>query len=149
MTHRSFILLLFAIVFIISCSNNEVTSDEEELAVLVEREDQFFESISEKNLSETVQFFSDSAVIQAAGMPEVSGWEAIEKFYGNMFGFIESSKATPEAIVLSENKDMAYSRGRTTNTFRGAQTYTGKYLLVWEKSGEEWLIAAYSISSNE
>jgi ketosteroid isomerase-like protein len=47
---------------------------------------------------------------------------------------------------------MAYSTGRTTNRFagtQGAREYEGKYLLVWQRTGDDWEIAAYAISSDQ
>jgi hypothetical protein len=42
--------------------------------------------------------------------------------------------------------------GGVANAFRGPQgpiEYAGKYLLVWRKLADDWVIVLYGISSNQ
>jgi ketosteroid isomerase-like protein len=90
--------------------------------------------------------------MHVAGRPPVAGRAAIRQFYGTMFTFIAASRVTPDTLLVSGSEDMAYSIGRSENEFKGAQgpaSHAGKYLIVWQRQAGEWLIAAYSISSDQ
>jgi ketosteroid isomerase-like protein len=55
-------------------------------------------------------------------------------------------------VRTSSARDMGFSMGRVTGVFTGKDgrvEYAGKYLLVWQRRGDEWLIATYSISNNQ
>jgi ketosteroid isomerase-like protein len=96
--------------------------------------------------------FADDAVLHVANMPPVQGRDAIRRFYGNLFGFLSASAATPETLHISAGGDMAYGVGSATNEFRGPQgpaVYAGKYFLVWRKVADEWMVVLYGVSSNQ
>jgi branched-chain amino acid transport system substrate-binding protein len=114
------------------------------------RQDEFLAAMAARDADRVAAMFADDAVLHIAGMPPIAGRAAIHRFYGNMFGFLSASSATPESLHVSG--DMAYGTGHSSNEFRGADgpvSYAGKYLLVWKREGSEWFIAAYSISSNQ
>jgi hypothetical protein len=90
--------------------------------------------------------------VQVAGMPPVRGREGVRRFYGNVFRFLRESSATPEALRATANGDIAYGFGAVRNVFDGAggrSEYDGKYLVAWERRDGEWLVSAYSVSSNQ
>jgi uncharacterized protein (TIGR02246 family) len=117
-----------------------------------QRQAEFFAAIADRDADRTASFFADDAVLQVANMPPVEGREAIRGFYGNLFGFLSASSATPERLEVAASGDMAWSIGESRSTFRrpdGELSYTGKYALVWRKQDGAWRVALYAISSNE
>jgi predicted enzyme related to lactoylglutathione lyase len=85
-------------------------------------------------------------------MPTIQGRSAIRNFYGNVFRSLQASDAVPDRIRVSAGGDMAWSSGQVSNAFastdgsdEGPVAYTGRYLLVWERRGEEWFIVVYSL----
>jgi uncharacterized protein (TIGR02246 family) len=116
------------------------------------RQASFLTALAAKDAEATAAHFAEDAVVHVANMPPMRGRDAIRQFYGNVFRFLSASEPTPEVTRVSSGADMAYSVGRVVNAFEGEQgrvEYEGKFLLVWEKHDDRWLIAVYSISSNQ
>lgn len=123
-----------------------------ERELLDRRQREFLTALATKDHRVAAQFFADDATLHIANMPAVQGRSEIVRFYANLFRFLEASAVTPETMHMSDSGDLAYSIGRASNTFRGAQRlteYSGKYLLVWRKHEGRWAIAAYSVSSDQ
>jgi ketosteroid isomerase-like protein len=121
-------------------------------SLLEQRQRAFFDAVTSRDADATAGAFSESGILQIAGMPQVEGRDAIRRFYERLYSFLSGSSATPEATQVSDSGDLAYSRGRTTNAFtdpQGLREYTGKFLVVWERQGETWSIAVYSVSSDQ
>ncbi len=58
----------------------------------------------------------------------------------------------PETIVVSSSGDMALDRGTynlAMNPPGGPVRDSGKYVVVWRKSGDEWKVAADIFNSNQ
>jgi ketosteroid isomerase-like protein len=141
-------LVALALAVTAACANDRV----DEAGLLEQRQADFFAAVEARDADRVAELFSERGVVHVANMPPIEGRSAIREFYGNMFGFLTASEATPEATYLSEGGRMAYGVGSTENEFRGPDgpvAYLGKYLLVWEKVDDEWRVAAYSISGNE
>lgn len=115
------------------------------------RMDAFFQAMEEGASEEVAGFFAEDGIVHVAGMPEIRGRGAIEGFYSNLFGFLESSAAVPGSLRMAAEGSMAFVAGSTTNAFRGPEgsvEYAGKFLLVWVRDDGEWRIGAYSVSSD-
>jgi ketosteroid isomerase-like protein len=115
------------------------------------REAGFLAALAARDAERTAAHFADDAVLHVAGMPAIRGRDAIRAFYGNVFRFLESSAPVSGAVRASRSGDMGWSEGQVTNRFRGADgpvEFAGKYLIVWERQGQEWLIAAYSLGND-
>ncbi len=143
---------VFVLVAAAACSHDPAVSLDAERERLEERQSEFFAALEARDAERMAELFSDDAVVHVANRPPLEGRGAIRAFYGNMFGFLSASSATPERVHMSGAGDLAYSTGGTSNEFHspeGTVAYTGKYLLVWEKREDHWMIAAYSISSDE
>jgi ketosteroid isomerase-like protein len=121
-------------------------------AVLEQRQQAFFAAMAARDADGVAALFAEDGVMQVAGMPPIEGGAAVRQFYGNMFGFLSASTATPTTTVIAAAGDMAYGTGSTVNEFRGQDgplRFSGKYALVWRQLGGEWRIVLYSISSNQ
>lgn len=119
---------------------------------LEQRQTAFFAAVTARDADKLALFFAEAAVVHVANMPPIEGRAAIRQFYGNMFRFLTGSIATPEKIDVSESGDLAYGIGRVTNEFdrpEGPVKYTGKYVLVWRRSGGDWMVVLYGVSSNQ
>jgi ketosteroid isomerase-like protein len=120
--------------------------------LLEARQAEFFAAVSARDADWIADLFAEAAELHVANMPPVVGRNAIRQFYGRLFEFLSASTAEPSATRVSASGDMAYSTGRTTNEFRGADgpiSYAGKYVLVWERREDDWRVVLYAISANQ
>jgi ketosteroid isomerase-like protein len=144
-------IALLALVLAGACAHRPPVSAAAERAALETRQAAFLTALAARDAERTAAHFADDAVLHVAGMPPIRGRAAIHRFYGNVFRFMRASSSTPELLRMSHGADMAFSTGRVTNVFDGADgpvEHAGKFLLVWEKRGGEWAIAVYGISSD-
>jgi uncharacterized protein (TIGR02246 family) len=133
------------------CALRPGMKPERERAALQQQERAFLAALGARDLQRALTYFAEDAVLHVANSPPVHGRSAIGQFYGNVFRFMLASEATPERVRISGGTDLAYSVGRVNNVFQGGQgrmEYEGKYLLVWERRADEWLIVLYAVSSN-
>jgi ketosteroid isomerase-like protein len=145
-------IVIAAVVVLTSACVHRAPPDAADGGSVAQRQSAFFMALSAKDVDATVAFFTDDAVLHVAGMPPIEGRTAIRQFYGNLFRFLSATTATPETLHVSRSGDLAYSTGRTSNEFQGAQgptAYSGKYVLAWTRDGGNWAIALYSVSSNQ
>jgi uncharacterized protein (TIGR02246 family) len=148
---RTVVLLALVAVFAAACAHRPPVVAGAEREELQRRESGFLAALGARDAERTAAYFAEDGVLHVAGMPTLRGRGAIRQFYGNVVRFLSASASTPEAVRVGSGADMAYSTGRVTNVFAGEQgpvEYAGKYLLVWERRGGEWSIAAYSVSSD-
>jgi uncharacterized protein (TIGR02246 family) len=119
---------------------------------LQQRQAGFLSAMEARDADRVATYFAEDGVVQVAGMPPVRGREGVRRFYGNVFRFLRETSATPETLRRTATGDIAYGYGAVRNVFDGAagrSEYQGKYLVVWERRDGDWLIAAYSVSSNQ
>lgn len=149
---RKRIALLAAVLMAAACAADHPVYAGAERERLEIRQGEFLAAMSDRDADRTAAFFADGAVLHVANMPPVAGRAAIQRFYGNLFGYLAETRAAPETTHLSASGDMAYSIGTASNTFRGPQgtvEYSGKFVLVWRKLEGEWMIELYGVSSNQ
>jgi ketosteroid isomerase-like protein len=135
-----------------ACAQRPAIVPELERDRLQQREHAFLAAMAARDPDAVATHFAADAMLHIANMPLVRGRDAIREFYGNVFRFMAASAATPELIRLADSGDLAYTAGSVANTFQSEQgpvAYAGKYLLVWERRAGDWMIALYSISSNQ
>lgn len=120
--------------------------------VLRDRESSFFAALSDGNPERIAAHFADDASLHIANMPPMRGRDAIAGFYSNLLRFLSATTATPETLRVSRSGDMGYTTGAVTSVFEGGEgraEYPGKYVLVWERRGAEWVIVLHGVSSNQ
>ena len=83
--------------------------------------------------------YTDDATAFPPGSAMVKGRTAIEAMWKNM-----AEQITDPRLTTLDVKALGPSAAREIGTFRGPrpQEVTGKYLVVWEKIGSEWKLAA-------
>jgi ketosteroid isomerase-like protein len=152
MSHRAVWIAVIVVFLGVAGAPQPAQADEGELEALRRRERDFLAALGARDLAATTAHFAEEAVLQVASMPPLEGREAIARFYGNVFRFMQASTAAPERLKVSSGADLAYSAGRVSNVFEGESgpvEYEGKYLLVWEKREGEWRIVLYAVSNNQ
>jgi ketosteroid isomerase-like protein len=120
-------------------------------ARLEQRQASLLAALASREAERVVPFFAEDARLHVAGMPEVIGRDAIRNFYANVFRFLSASEMTAGEPRMSSGGDMAHVSGSTRNRFAspgGEREFEGKFLLVWERRGEEWMVAVYAISND-
>lgn len=144
-------VVAFGVIFhlTLGCSGPAGGADVDELEARI---DAFFQAMEEGASADVAALFAEDGIMHVAGMPEIHGRTAIEGFYSNLFGFLESSSALPASVRVATDGSMAFVAGSTTNAFRGPEgpvEYAGKFLLVWVRDDGGWRIGAYSVSSDQ
>jgi ketosteroid isomerase-like protein len=135
-----------------ACAHHRPALPEAGRGPLELRQQAFVTALATRDAGALGALFAEDAVLHVAGMPAIEGRPAILDFYRKVFGFLAGSAAVVEQVHVSEAGDMAYSIGRVTNEFRGPEgpvTYAGKYSLVWRHRAGQWVIALYSVSSDQ
>lgn len=88
-----------------------------------------------------VSYFAEGASIYPAGMPRITGGDAILKTYTEMSKAPGFALAwTPAKAEVSASADIGYTAGTYEMTI-GGTTEKGKYITVWRKqAGGEWKV---------
>jgi ketosteroid isomerase-like protein len=152
MINRTAIIIIISVLSATASSQLHTYPGQGNHQMLEKRQADFFTALAAKNVDKVAAFFSESSVLHIANRPPIEGDAAIRQFYSGMFGFLSTSSATPEVFKVSQSGDMGYSYGKAINTFTTSQgdvEYSGKYVLVWELIKNDWMIAFYSVSSNQ
>lgn len=146
------LIVFLGLLILTACAPGLAPSGADAGEALRERERTFLAALAARDLDRTTALFADHAELHIANMPLVQGSDAIERFYGNVFRFMEASAAEPQTMRVAASGDMAYTTGRVRNRFDSgpdaAAEYEGKYLIVWERVGGEWMIVIYGISND-
>ena len=100
-----------------------------------------------------IEFWAEDAILQPAGGPQLQGKSDILDLYRQYFesGMIKDFSGKATHIEVSSSGDLAYEFGVNRMVLAGDEgdlLDTGKYLLVWKKIDEEWMIAALSFTSD-
>ena len=99
----------------------------------------------------TLAFYAKDAIVQPSGAPQLQGHEAIAGLYRqlNESGLFDDFSGTTSQVTVSQSGDLAYEYGINRMVLAGPEgdlLNVGKYLLVWERIDDEWLIAALSVT---
>ena len=106
-----------------------------------------------QDIKGAVAFYADDAIIQSAGLPQVQGKEALSDLYRQFFAGrqVKEFSGTATNLEVSQSGDLAYESGINRMVFadpNGDLLDMGKYLAVWKKINNEWLIVALSFTSD-
>jgi ketosteroid isomerase-like protein len=148
---RTAVIVIATAVLLAGCALQRPQSGDGQ-ALLDQRQQAFRAALEARDAERMAALFSENAVLHVANMPPIEGRRAIHRFYQRVFGFLAASNAVIEHTRVADSGDLAYSIGSVRNTFEGADgpvSYAGKYLLIWSRSGHDWTIDVYSISSNQ
>lgn len=144
-------LLVLPVIAAVACGGPQVDIAAEEAAVRARSEGVVAAEI-DMDIDRAVTYFTEDAIVQPGGMPQIQGKEAIASFYGQMseLGFTDFSSSSTH-IQVSSSGDLAYEYGINRMVFPspdGDLLDMGKYLMVWKKIEDEWYIQALAFSSD-
>lgn len=114
--------------------------------------DHWAELILGKDAPGIERLYANDAVLMAPGEAAVVGAAAIGARWGRLLGLDDFAFGLNlQQLVVSSSGDLAHERGTYdfAATFPlGAVTDTGKYVLVWQKTGGEWKVIADIFNSD-
>jgi uncharacterized protein (TIGR02246 family) len=150
MSHRAAIAALTLLAA--ACAHHRPALSEAGRDSLELRQQAFVTALVTRDADALAGVFAEDGVLHVAGMPAVEGRPAIRDFYRKMFDFLAGSAIVMDQAHVSSGGDMAYAIGQASNEFRGSQgpvAYAGKFSLVWRREAGQWVIALYSVSSDQ
>jgi ketosteroid isomerase-like protein len=105
------------------------------------------------DVSATLAFWAEDAIVQGAGTPQIQGKSAIGELYGDYFesGILKEFSGTTTHLEVSAAGDLAYEYGVNRFVMAGPEgdlLDMGKYLVVWKKIDGEWFIVALAFTSD-
>ena len=127
------LVLLFAMVLPACAQKAEIEAANEK----------FVELFNKGDFAAVASLYTDDAVALPPGSSMVNGKEAIGTMWKNLAGQVSDPQ-----ITTLDVKPIGPSAAREIGTYslkkRGPMTeeLTGKYLVVWQKVGSEWKLAA-------
>jgi ketosteroid isomerase-like protein len=104
-----------------------------------------------KDTESSVAFYTDDAIIQVAGAPQIRGREAISDLYRSLFDEdqLTSFEAASSHIETSGHLGLDYGTYRMVMAGSdGDLIDAGKYLAVWKRISGEWFISVLSFTSD-
>ncbi|QNP44352.1 DUF4440 domain-containing protein [Sphingomonas daechungensis] len=114
--------------------------------------DRWHELMKAKDSAGIAELYTSDGAVMPPNAPIGKGRAAIQQVWASLLqipGFELS--IVPEQIIVSSSGDMALDRGMYKLTIAPdgtAKTDTGKYVVVWRKSGDEWKAAADIFNSD-
>lgn len=123
------------------------------LDAMIARSDAMQAAEASMKTDSVLAFWADDAVIQLPGAPQIEGRDAVRAFYSGMFATagLRKFEVIPGRVELATSMDLAYEYGVTRTTVmgpKGDSIESGKYLRVWKKFGNTWLVVAESGSND-
>jgi uncharacterized protein (TIGR02246 family) len=148
----SAIAIAVTIAIVAGCGAGPVDHPAEEAAVRASIE-QLIEAEHARDIGAIMAFWTEDAVLHPPGAPEIRGRAAIRAMYEEVFDgdMLKDFSAEPLQVEVSMAGDIAYEIGTNEAIFPtpgGDMRNPGKYLTVWKKVDDQWLIAAISFSNN-
>lgn len=146
---RALIVPLVAIL-LGSCASSDVDIAMEKAAVAA-RGEALATAEAARDIETVMSFWAEDAVFQRHGSAQLQGKEAIR---GVMQGFIETFKefeGTIMNIEVAASGDLAYDYGVNRVLLQVGEKEIlamGKYLAIWRKIDDTWLISAISVTED-
>lgn len=101
----------------------------------------------------SASFWAEDAILHLDGRPPIEGRGAILETYREFFedGNLKAFSTTSGHVAVAAGGNVAYEYGSNEFIFAGEDGDTmmpGKYLAIWTKTGEEWLVAIASATND-
>ena len=120
-----------------------------------ESEIQWARAWAARDLDKVMSHYADDASVELAGVPIISGKEAIRARVIKTFADANFALSfTPRQVEVSKSGDLAYSRGAYTVTSTDAATNrpvtaNGKYVIVYRKERDGRWMAIHDINNRD
>ncbi len=105
-----------------------------------------------RDLEAVMSYWSEGAVAQINGVPQVNGKDAIRELMHSMLSSFKEFEGTTTHIEMASSGDFAYEYGVNRLVFTAEEVdllAMGKYLAVWRKIDGSWRLAALSVTNDE
>ena len=117
------------------------------------RSDALQKAESAKDGEASTNFYTDSAIVQPAGSPQINGKANIGALYAAFFKnpALKELRGTPTSAVISATGDMAYEIGVNRIVMAGPKgdlLDMGKFVIVWKHEKGDWYVTALSFTSD-
>ena len=126
-----------------------------ELEAVRSRSDGIVAAEIAQEVQEALEFYSEDAIIQPPGAPQVQGKKLIGKLYrqcGFGTGQVKEFRGIRTHLEVSSGGDLAYEYGINQMLLTGPEgdlLDVGKYLCIWKKIHGEWFVTALSFTSDQ
>ena len=139
--------VLFAVVVIAALSDDAIRGQGKTDATLMKAVSDFETAFNAQDAKKVAALYTEDAVAMPPNRPMVKGRAAIEADVQRDFkAGVSKLKLTPlESAILG---DRAYEAGTSTVSVGGKQM-SGKYVVIYKRVGNQWLIAFDSYSGDE
>jgi uncharacterized protein (TIGR02246 family) len=146
------LIIVLAIVGAAAC-NSRVVDITKETAAVRARSKACSTAEAAKDIAGALAFWAEDAIVQPSGAPQIKGREAVAALYRQFFegSPLKEFTGTTSQIIVSRAGDLAFEYGVNRMVYqspKGDLLDMGKYLTVWKKRGDNWYIAALSITSD-
>src|SRR5687768_7283342 len=108
-------------------------------ADIQQMEDKLAEAINKGDAAAVGEIYAEDAQLLPPGAEMIQGREGIQKYWEAAFQEVGDVKLTTEDVETI-NDETVREIGSFTGKTKGeqAQEITGKYVIIWEKDGDEW-----------
>ena len=143
---RTFLLLAAVILSASSALGQAKDNKGGEVRAAVEAANkQFIEAFNKGDAAAVAAMYSADARLLPPNGPMGEGRQAVQQFWQGAIG-AGAKMVSLETLHVESQGNLAFEVGRYTltapKTGGGAATDTGKYVVVWEREGGGWRIAA-------
>jgi len=124
-----------------------------ETAALRARNDSAVAAEVRQDTEAALAFWSQDAIVQTAGMPQLQGRDQIREMYDGFFGTgaMKEFASTTTHLKVAASGDLGYSYGTSRMVLTGPDgdvVDLGKFITIWQKIDGEWYAAAMSFTSD-
>jgi ketosteroid isomerase-like protein len=130
---------------------NESSVSEEAMAICT-ADKALIEAESSRNLEAAMAHMAPDVILHPPDLHAVERHEAVRKFYLDWFALPYTAiRVLAQTVSVAASGDLAYLVGESSlimNGPDGEYQVPGKYLGVWRKIDNEWLLAAISWTAN-
>jgi len=132
-----------------SVASADMSADEQKIREL---EQKWVAAVRARDAAASAAFYAEDGALLAADAPIAKGGPAVLAAWQGLMGMKNISLTfAPSEIVVSQSGDMAYDIGTYALGFDGdcgPVKDVGKYVVVWNKVGADWKLAAESFNSD-
>ena len=141
------ILFMVLLAFSVSTEVNaqKYTGDSGEIETILSKIRMFSEAYMSADYDALARMYTEDAMIMPPGAEIISGRSAIKKRWTLPEGIqIKLHKVTPVEIEIVDNTayDLGTYEGITRRADNTEVAWKGKYIIIWKKVGDDWLIYA-------
>lgn len=134
-----------------ACSPSNVDIDAETAAVK-ERSRAVVAAEAAKDIETTMTFWLENGVVTLETGVQVKGKDDIRELLLGLFAAFKTFEATTTHVKVAPSGDVAYEYGTNRIVYPGNPddiVETGKYVIIWRKVDDVWMMAAISLEDDK